>query len=116
ELIMPMLIGAAMAMFVDAFLLYKLFDSKIFPATGTWPPGVATAESIIAADKGGKRAALLGIGAAGGILGSYLGISMSAFGVSFIGNIWALTMFGVGLILRQYSIPLFGVDVNELYI
>ncbi|MCG6197670.1 OPT family oligopeptide transporter, partial [Anoxybacillus sp. LAT_38] len=91
----------------DAALLYKLFDSRIFPASGTWPPGVATAESIIAGDRGGKRAALLGVGAAGGLLGSYLGVSMSAFGVAFIGNIWALTMFGIGLLLRQYSVPLF---------
>ncbi|WP_126428781.1 OPT/YSL family transporter [Brevibacillus marinus] len=116
ELILPMLIGAALAMFVDALILYRLFDSKIFPASGTWPPGVATAESIIAGDQGGKRAGLLGIGAAGGILGSYLGIPMSAFGVAFIGNIWALTMFGVGLLLRGYSVQLFGVDINELYI
>lgn len=116
SLIMPMLIGAALAMFVDAALLYKLFDSKIFPAKAAWPPGLATAESIIAGDKGGKRAGLLGIGAAGGLLGSYLGISMSAFGVAFIGNIWALAMFGIGLLLRQYSVPLFNVDVNKLYI
>ncbi|USG68533.1 OPT/YSL family transporter [Brevibacillus ruminantium] len=116
DLIMPMLIGAALAMFVDAALLYKLFDSRIFPASGTWPSGVATAEAIIAGDKGGKRAALLGIGAAGGLLGSWLGISMSAFGVAFIGNIWALSMFGIGLLLRQYSVPLFGMDVNTAFI
>ncbi|MBB6283605.1 OPT/YSL family transporter [Geobacillus subterraneus] len=116
ELIMPMMIGAVLAMFVDAIILYRLFDSKIFPATGTWPPGVATAESISAGDQGGKRAGLLGLGALGGILGSWLGIPMSAFGVAFIGNIWALTMFGIGLLLRAYSIPLFGVDVNKMYI
>jgi uncharacterized oligopeptide transporter (OPT) family protein len=116
ELILPMLIGAGLAMFVDAIILYRLFDSKIFPASGTWPPGVATAESIIAGDQGGKRAGLLGIGAAGGILGSYLGVPMSAFGVAFIGNIWALAMFGIGLLLRGYSVQLFGVDINKLYI
>lgn len=41
---------------------------------------------------------------------------MSAFGVAFIGNIWALSVFGIGLLFRQYSIPVFGVDVNALYI
>lgn len=116
ELIVPMLIGAGLAMFVDTALLYKLFDSKVFPATGTWAPGVATAEAIIAGDKGGKRGLLLGVGTAIGLLGSYLGISMSAFGVAFIGNIWALAMFGFGLLLRQYSIPLFQIDLNALYI
>jgi len=116
ELIVPMLIGSALAMFVDAGLLYKIFDSKLFPASGTWAPGVATAESILAGDKGGKRAGLLGIGTGLGLIGSWLNISMSAFGVAFIGNIWALTMFGIGLMIRQYSVPWFGVDVNELYI
>ncbi|UQZ82911.1 OPT oligopeptide transporter protein [Paenibacillus konkukensis] len=116
DLVVPMLIGAALAMFVDAAILYKLFDSKLFPASGTWAPGVATAESIKAGDKGGKRAGLLGIGTAIGLIGSYFNISMSAFGVAFIGNIWALTMFGIGLMIRQYSVPWFHVDVNQLYI
>lgn len=116
ELIVPMLIGSALAMFVDAGILYKIFDSKLFPASGTWAPGVATAESILAGDKGGKRAGLLGIGTAIGLIGSWFHISMSAFGVAFIGNIWALTMFGLGLMLRQYSVPWFHFDVNSLYI
>lgn len=116
QLIIPMLIGAALAMFVDAALLYKLFDSKLFPASGTWAPGAATAQSIIAGDKGGKRAGLLGIGTAIGIIGSYFHISMSAFGVAFIGNMWALAMFGIGLLIRQYSVPMFNIDVNALYI
>lgn len=116
NLVIPMLIGAALAMFVDAAILYKLFDSKLFPASSTWAPGVATAESIKAGDTGGKRAGLLGVGAVVGLIGSYLNISMSAFGVAFIGNIWALTMFGIGLMIRQYSIPWFDIDVNKLYI
>jgi uncharacterized oligopeptide transporter (OPT) family protein len=116
ELIIPMLIGAALAMFVDAAILYKIFDSKLFPASGTWAPGVATAESILAGDKGGKRAGLLGIGTAIGLIGSYFHVSMSAFGVAFIGNIFALSMFGIGLMVRQYSVPWFNVDVNKLYI
>ncbi|GIP37825.1 membrane protein [Paenibacillus sp. J31TS4] len=116
QLIVPMLIGAALAMFVDAAILYKVFDSKLFPARETWAPGVATAESIMAGDKGGKRAALLGVGTVIGLIGSSLHISMSAFGVAFIGNIWALTMFGIGLLIRQYSVPWLGIDVNALYI
>ncbi|EOR24003.1 MAG: OPT/YSL family transporter [Niallia sp.] len=116
DLIIPMLIGAALAMFADAAILYKLFDSKLFPASGTWAPGVATAQAIVAGDKGGKRAGLLGVGTLIGVIGSILHIPMSAFGVAFIGNIWALTMFGIGLLFRQYSIPVFGVDVNALYI
>ncbi len=116
ELILPMLIGAALAMFVDGFLLYKLFDSKVFPASGTWPDGRATAESILAGDQGGKRAGLLGVGIAGGVVGSILGIPMSAFGVAFIGNMWALAMFGIGLLIKGYSATLFGVDLKDSYI
>jgi uncharacterized oligopeptide transporter (OPT) family protein len=41
---------------------------------------------------------------------------MSAFGVAFIGNIWALSMFGVGLLIRGYSEPVAGIDIDPLYI
>ncbi|WP_257131583.1 OPT/YSL family transporter [Bacillus sp. AFS017336] len=116
KLIVPMLIGAALAMFVDAAILYKIFDSRLFPASETWAPGVATAQSILAGDKGGKRAALLGIGTGIGLIGSYFNISMSAFGTAFIGNIWALSMFGIGLMIHQYSIPWFNFDLNQHYI
>ncbi|WP_339164939.1 OPT/YSL family transporter [Siminovitchia sp. FSL W7-1587] len=116
ELILPLFIGVTLAMFVDAILLYKFFDSKIFPAEEAWPPGIATAEAIKAGDEGGKRAKVLGAGIVIGILGSIAKIPMSAFGVAFIGNIWALTMFGIGLLLRGYSVPLFGSDINDYYI
>ncbi|TWT03639.1 OPT/YSL family transporter [Planomicrobium sp. CPCC 101079] len=116
ELIIPMLIGAGLALFIDVFILYKVFDSKIFGSNEAWPPGIATAEALKAGDEGGSKAKYLGLGILGGLVGSHFGISMSAFGVAFIGNIWALTMFGIGLLLRGYSVQLFGVDLNEFYI
>jgi uncharacterized oligopeptide transporter (OPT) family protein len=89
-------------------MLYRMFDSEVFPASGAWPPGAAAAEAIRAGDEGGHKAAVLGIGVVLGIAGNWLaGIPMSAFGVAFLGNIWALTMFGVGLLLRGYSALLF---------
>jgi uncharacterized oligopeptide transporter (OPT) family protein len=119
DLVPPMLGGAFAAMLVDGYLLYRMFDSRIFPASGAWPPGVAAAEAIKAGDEGGRKAALIGVGfvfsalvsfvklplASIGFIGSaaITGIPMSAFGVAFIGNIWALLMFGVGLLLRGYS-------------
>ncbi|RZT13171.1 putative oligopeptide transporter (OPT) family protein [Kribbella sp. VKM Ac-2569] len=115
-LVWPMLIGAGLAMLIDFVMLYWLFDSKVFPGSGAWPPGVAAAEAIKAGDEGGKRAALLGAGTAVGLLGSWLGVPMSAFGVAFIGNVVALTMFGVGLLARGYSADLFGVDIAAHYI
>lgn len=116
ELMVPMLIGAGIALLIDVFVLYKVFDSKLFGANETWPPGIATAEALKAGDEGGSKAKYLGLGILGGAVGSHFGIAMSAFGVAFIGNIWALTMFGLGLLLRGYSVQLFGVDLDAYYI
>jgi uncharacterized oligopeptide transporter (OPT) family protein len=107
DLILPMFAGVACAMLVDGFLLYRMFDSKVFPAAGAWPPGVAAAEAIRAGDEGGRKAAILGLGIGVGAAGAWLGVPMSAFGIAFIGNVWALAMFGVGLLLRGYSKFLF---------
>ncbi|EIM30770.1 OPT/YSL family transporter [Microvirga lotononidis] len=107
DLILPMFAGVFLAMLLDAYLLYRMFDTKVFPATGAWPPGVAAAEAIKAGDQGGRKAVLMGIGVAVGVVGSWFKIPMSAFGVAFIGNIWALAMFGIGLLLRGYSTTIF---------
>lgn len=116
DLVLPMFLGVSAAMLLDGYLLYRMFNTKIFPASGAWPPGVAAAEAIKAGDKGGKQAALLGAGMVVGAVGSWFKIPMSAFGTAFIGNIWALSMFGVGLLLRGYAQPLFGYDINKAYI
>lgn len=116
ELVVPMLIGAAMAMALDVFVLYRVFDSKLFGAHETWPAGVASAETIRAGDEGGNKAKLLGFGILGGAVGAHFGIPMSAFGVAFIGNIWALSMFGLGLLSRGYSGQLFNIDLNAMYV
>jgi len=116
EMVMPMFIGVALAMLLDGWLLYRLFNTRIFPAEGAWPPGIAAAESIKAGDQGGKQAALLGTGMVIGAVGSWFKFPMAALGTAFIGNIWALGMLGVGFLLRGYSAPLFGIDINKLYI
>jgi uncharacterized oligopeptide transporter (OPT) family protein len=122
DLVLPLLGGVALAMLVDATMLYRLFGSHAFPAEGAWPPGVAAAEAIRAGDEGGRRVLLLGGGVLAGIAGTgFLGIPMSAFGVAFIGNVWALMMFGVGLLLRGYAPQLFsgvipGGDIGKAFI
>jgi uncharacterized oligopeptide transporter (OPT) family protein len=107
DLILPMFAGVSLAMLLDGFMLYSMFDSKVFPADGAWPPGVAAAEAIRAGDEGGRKAAILGLGIGVGAAGSWFGVPMSAFGIAFIGNVWALAMFGFGLLLRGYSKVLF---------
>lgn len=116
DLVMPMFIGVSLAMLLDGYLLYRMFNTRIFPAEGAWPPGIAAAESIKAGDQGGRQAALLGTGIAIGAVGSWFTFPMAALGTAFIGNIWALGMLGVGFLLRGYSQPLFGIDINQLYI
>ena len=116
DLVWPMLAGAGIALLIDVYVLYRVYDSSLFGASEIWPAGVATAEALKAGDQGGKKAGLLGLGILGGAVGTHLGISMSAFGVAFIGNIWALTFFGLGLLIRGYSESLIDVDINAIYV
>jgi uncharacterized oligopeptide transporter (OPT) family protein len=127
ELILPMLLGVFLATLLDGYLLYRMFDSEVFPSSAAWPPGMAAAEAITAGDEGGRKLWVLGGGIAVGVAGNALfGIPMSAFGVAFIGNIWALAMFGVGLLIRSYSAVLFnnasfagifpGGDIAKVYL
>src|SRR3984957_17286157 len=105
DLVPALFAGVFLAMLIDGYMLYRMFDSDVFPATGAWPPGAAAAEAVRAGDEGGRKAAILGVGVVVGIAGNWLiaPAVMSAFGVAFIGNIWALSMFGVGLLVRGYS-------------
>lgn len=103
DLVVPLFIGVALAMLVDATMLYRMFATSAFPAEAAWPPGVAAAQAIRAGDEGGRRVGILGLGIITGIVGSWFAIPMSAFGVAFIGNIFALTMFGAGLLFRGYA-------------
>lgn len=116
DLVIPLFIGVSLAMLLDGYLLYRMFNTNIFPASGTWPPGVAAAEAIKAGDKGGRQAKILSVGIIVGAVGAWFRIPMAALGTAFIGNIWALFMLGVGFLLRGYSIELFKVNINELYI
>ena len=109
DLVPALFAGVFLAMLLDGYLLYRMFDSEVFPASGAWPPGAAAAEAIRAGDEGGRKAAILGVGVIVGVAGNWLiaPAVMSAFGVAFIGNLWALLMFGIGLLLRGYSTLLF---------
>lgn len=122
DLVPAALFGATCGMLVDVAMLYGLFDSRVFPAAAPWPHGIAAAEAILAGDRGGRRAVVLGAGAAAGLLGSSSllgttsalvpgGIPMSAFGVACIGSPWALGMFGAGLLAAAHAPSRLGVDL-----
>ncbi|HSW31326.1 MAG TPA: OPT/YSL family transporter, partial [Longimicrobiales bacterium] len=116
DLVLPMLLGSFLAMSAAATLVWLTFDSRTFPAAGLWPAGVATAEVIIAGDKGGGRARMLAAGGVAGGVGQLLGVPMDVFGVCWIGNVWALSMFAAGLLARGYAPTLLGADLGQAYV
>ncbi len=115
QMIAPMLVGVSLAMLLDAWLLYRMFGTSAFPATGAWPLGIAAAESIKAGDQGGRQAVVLLGGLLTGAAGSVLSLPMSAFGVALIGSLGAMVAFAMGLLLRGYSTALFHVEIAKLY-
>ncbi|MFJ2417834.1 OPT/YSL family transporter [Streptomyces brevispora] len=116
DLVWPMLAGAFIGLVVDAWVLYRAFGSRLLPADAAWPPGTAAAETIKAGDRGGRRALILAGGTAIGLAGTLISLPLSAAGVAFLGNVWALMMFGIGLMLRQYGPDLFHTDLGAGYI
>ncbi|MFJ8886068.1 OPT/YSL family transporter [Streptomyces sp. NPDC102402] len=116
DLVWPMLAGSFIGLVVDAWVLYRAFGSRLLPADAAWPPGTAAAETIKAGDRGGRRALILAGGTAVGLAGTLFSLPLSAAGVAFLGNVWALMMFGIGLMLRQYSPGLFGTDLGAGFI
>ncbi|MDW7669960.1 MAG: OPT family oligopeptide transporter, partial [Bacillota bacterium] len=99
DLVIPLLIGVGAAVVTDATILYFSFDTEAFPAEAAWPPGIAAAQTILAAAEKGKKAMLLIYGIIGGVAGKMFGIPTDVFGVTWIGNFFALLAFGVGLVV-----------------
>ena len=69
DLVIPMLVGASLAVIIDATILYKVFDTEMFPAKEAWAPGIAAAEAMLAVAEKGKNSVILMIGMVGGIVG-----------------------------------------------
>lgn len=116
SMMLPMLIGASLAVLTDASILYFSFDTKLFSARGAWPPGFATAQAIKAAATKGKSAIVLLLGMIGGAVGKSFGLPTDMLGIAWISNLFAIAALGVGLILRGYSNQLFGFDINKAFI
>mgnify|MGYP004518181929 FL=1 len=109
DLMIPMLIGVTLATVIDATILYKCFDTPMFPAEGAWPPGVATAETLLAVVNKGRRALLLLVGMGMGVVGKMIGLPMDLLGVSWFGNFAAMMGLGVGsLVIGSVKTNAFG--------
>lgn len=114
ELMYPMLIGVFVATIIDAAILYKTFDTPMFPAEGAWAPGVASAETIMAVVNKGKKAMLLLVGIGMGVVGKMAGLPMDLLGVSWFANFGAMAALAVGSIVigvvktNAFSFAIFG--------
>lgn len=102
-IIMPMLAGAFLAVIVDGSMLYGLFNTKAYPATHPWPSGVATAETLWAGNRGGKRLLALISGLVVGVLGAAFAVPLASAGIALIASMLAMFMFAIGLLLRGFS-------------
>ena len=117
SLLIPMLLGSGIATLIGMHLVYRLFDSELFPATGTWPPGIATAQALIAGDEGGRKGKHLLMGVFLGAVGSskflftlpalgIAGLPMAGVGIAFIANVYAMIALALGLLIRGYYVHL----------
>jgi len=114
DLIIPMALGCLIGSMISVFVAGRLFDSKIFPADGAWPSGVAIASTLEAGDEGGKKGWHLLQGLAVGVIASFLGVPAAGVGIAFIANMVTMAALGTGMIIRGYSTHMFGgFDVGQ---
>lgn len=115
--ILPMAIGSLIGVVISIFVVGQIFDSSIFPASASWPPGVATAQAIEAGDEGGEKGKRLLQGLIIGGVASYFKLPAAGIGIVFIANIFSMAALGIGLLIRGYSGVLFnGLDLGKTYI
>ena len=114
DLIVPMAFGALIGSMISIFIMGRLFDSRIFPATGAWPMGQAVAKTISAGDAGGKKGFQLFTGMVVGAVAGFFGIPAAGVGIAFIANMGSMAALGVGMILRGHSVRIFrGFDIGD---
>jgi uncharacterized oligopeptide transporter (OPT) family protein len=112
SLVIPMLVGSGIAVLMGIHFVASVYDSELFPAAASWPPGVAVAQALYAGDEGGKKARHLIFGVLLGALGSSKlfafpslglnGLPMAGIGIAFIANAFAMIALALGLIVRGY--------------
>ncbi|MDR2167286.1 MAG: OPT/YSL family transporter [Clostridiales bacterium] len=114
DLIVPMAAGTLIGSMISVFVVGRIFDSRIFPARGAWPMGVAVAETLKAGDEGGKKGFQLFQGLAIGAVASFFGLPAAGVGIAFIANMLTMAALGVGMILRGHSELIFnGFDIGQ---
>jgi len=113
DLIIPIALGALMGSMISAATMGRIFDSKIFPAKGAWPMGVAVASTIEAGDEGGKKGFELLQGIAVGAIASFFGIPAAGVGIAFIANVITMGALATGMIIRGFSGSVIGNFIED---
>ena len=114
DLLFPIALGTLVGSLITVFSMGKLFDTKIFPAEGSWPTGKAIATMIEAGNQGGKKSRELFQGVFVGVLSSVFGIPAAGIGIAFIANVVTMIAMAIGVILRGFSIYIFnGFDIGS---
>ena len=114
DLIIPIAFGSLIGSMISVFVTGRLFETKIFPASGSWPMGVAIASSLEAGDEGGKKGFHLLQGLVVGAIASFFGVPAAGVGIAFIANMISMAGLGIGMIIRGYSTTIFrGFDIGQ---
>lgn len=116
DLLIPMLIGAGLSMLIDTVMMYRLFDTPLYPASENWPQGIATAGAIQIQEDQRKNRKLFNLGMAFGSIGSFFRIPLSAIGIAIISQTLPIAMLGFGMLIPSFSMEFFNIDLGKLYL
>ena len=114
DLVIPMAFGSLVGSMISVFVVGRIYDSKIFPARGSWPLGAAIATALEAGDSGGKKGFQLLQGLVVGGIAAFFGVPAAGVGIAFVANMISMTALASGMVLRGYVPYIFnGFDIGQ---
>ena len=112
NLIIPLSIGMLVASLISVFANYKLFDSKIFPSSGSWPMASVAAKILEAGNEGGKKSKELIQGILLGAILNQFSLPATGIGIAVVADIKTMTAMGLGSLISGFS-PLINFNFGE---
>ncbi|MCL1924065.1 MAG: OPT/YSL family transporter, partial [Defluviitaleaceae bacterium] len=113
DLIIPLSIGILIGSIISVFSTYKLFDSSIFPANGSWPMATASAKILEAGNEGGKKGIELFQGVLIGAILNQFGLPATGIGIAFVANMVTMAAMGFGSAFAGFAPALLNFHINE---
>ena len=113
NLVIPLSIGMLTASIISVFSTYKLFDSKIFPSSGSWPMANAAAKILEAGNEGGKKSKELIQGIVVGAILNQFGLPATGIGIAVVANIGTMAAMGIGSLISGFSPLLFDFNFSD---